>query len=84
MYVPTCLQVANSRPGGEFMKLPAYIKISPYRKPTKPRKGWPHHRGLRPLLFSNSGVGSFTSHKNQISVSAVRRDLWFFILIQED
>ena len=32
-------------------------------------EGWPQHRGLRPLLFSNSGVGSFTSHKNQISVS---------------
>ena len=25
------------------------------------RKGWPHHRGL----FSNSEVGSFTSHKNK-------------------
>ena len=25
-------------------------------------EGWPQHRGLRPLLFSNSGVGSFTSH----------------------
>ena len=36
-------------------------------------EGWPQHRGLRPLLFSNSGVGSFTSHKNQVSVSAVRR-----------
>ena len=23
-------------------------------------KGWPHHRGLRPLAFSNSSVGSFT------------------------
>ena len=22
-------------------------------------EGWPRHRGLRPLLFSNSGVGSF-------------------------
>ena len=35
--------------------------------PTNPttRKGWTHHRGLRPLLFSNSGVGSFTSHKNK-------------------
>ena len=32
-------------------------------------ESWPQHRGLRPLLFSNSGVGSFTSHKNQISVS---------------
>ena len=29
------------------------------------RKGWPHHRGLRPLLFSNSDVGSFMSHKNK-------------------
>ena len=28
-------------------------------------KGWPHHEGLRPLLFSNSDVGSFTSHKNK-------------------
>ena len=31
-----------------------------------PRKGWSHHRGLQPLLFSNSGVGSFTSHKNRL------------------
>ena len=37
-------------------------------------EGWPQHWGLRPLLFSNSGVGSFTSHKNQLSVSTVRRD----------
>ena len=37
-----------------------------------------------PLLFSNSGVGSFTSHKNQISVSAVRRDLRFSVLVRED
>ena len=29
------------------------------------RKGWSHHRGLRSLLFSNSDVGSFTSHKNK-------------------
>ena len=27
--------------------------------------GWSQHRGLRPLLFSNSGVGSFTSHKKK-------------------
>ena len=25
--------------------------------------GWPHHWGLCPQLFSNSGVGSFTSQK---------------------
>ena len=41
-------------------------------------EAWPQHRGLRALLFSNSGVGSFTSHMNKISVSAVRRDLRFF------
>ena len=29
------------------------------------RKGWPHHRAQRPLLFSNSGVGSFASHINR-------------------
>ena len=47
-------------------------------------ESWPQHRGLRPLLFSNSGVGSFTSHNNQISVRAVRRDLRFFVLIRGD
>ena len=31
----------------------------------------PHHRGLCPLLFRNSSVGSFTSHKNQNSERAV-------------
>ena len=46
--------------------------------------GWPQHSGLCALLFSNSGVGSFMSHKNQISVIAVRRDLQFLVLIQED
>ena len=29
------------------------------------RGGSLHHLGLRPLLFSNSGVGSFTSHMNR-------------------
>ena len=29
------------------------------------RQCWPHHRGLRPLLFSNRDVGSFMSHKNK-------------------
>ena len=36
------------------------------------------------LLYLNSGVISFTSHKNQTSDSAVRRDLRFFILVRED
>ena len=51
--------------------------------PTQPRKVWPHHRGLCPLLILNSGVGSFTSHKNQISESPVRWDLRVFILIRD-
>ena len=38
-------------------------------------EGWPQHRGLHPLLFSNSGMVVFTSVKNQVSVSALRRDL---------
>ena len=46
-------------------------------------EGWPHHRVLRPLLFSNSGVGSFTSHKNQISVCAVRRNHGFSSLSEK-
>ena len=37
----------------------------PYPIPKPVKRGWPHHRGLRPLLFSNSGVCSFTSHKNR-------------------
>ena len=47
-------------------------------------EGWPNHQGLRPVLFSNSGVGSFTSQKNQISERAVRRDLRVFVLIRDD
>ena len=39
--------------------------------PAQSHKGWPHHRGLRPLRFSNSDVGSFTSHKNK-SVKVLR------------
>ena len=43
-----------------------------------------HNTGVYVLLFLNSDVSSFTSHKNQISESAVRQDLRFFILIRED
>ena len=39
---------------------------------------------LSSLLFSNCGVGSFTSHMNQISESAVSLDLRLFVLIRED
>ena len=34
--------------------------------------------------LSNCGVGSFTSHMNQISESAVSLDLRLFVLIRED
>ena len=41
----------------------------PCRVPALPNpticKGWPHSQGLRALLFSNNGAGSFTSHKNR-------------------
>ena len=45
-------------------KVPCKVPSLPNPTPTT-RKGWPHHRGLRPLIFSNSDVGSFTSHKNR-------------------
>ena len=49
---------------------------------TQPRKGLPQHWFA--LLFLNSGVGSFMSHKNQISESAVRRDLRFTVLVGDN
>ena len=57
------------------MKLP-YIKISRYRLPTKlAQERLVPPQGLRTQLFSNSSVGCFKSHKNQINESAVR-DGW--------
>ena len=81
----------NSKLGHQHTKAPLAATLSPSDEltvPTQPMmwlvgEGWPPHRGLRPLLFWNSGVGSFTSYKNQISASAVRRDLRFFVLIRE-
>ena len=49
----------------------------PLHYPTSPWKGVPHHRSLRPLLFTISSVGSFTCCKNQSSERAVRRNLRF-------
>ena len=45
-------------------------KVQSLPNPTT-RKGWLHHWGLRPLLFSNGDLGSFTSHKNK-SVKVLR------------
>ena len=41
--------------------------------PTTPWKGVPHHRSLRPLLFTINSVGSFTCYKNLNSERTVRR-----------
>ena len=81
----------NSKLGRQHTKALLAAALSPLfyelTVPTQPDlndvvcEGLPQHRGLRPPLFSYSGVGSFTPHKNQISVSAVR---WFFVLIRED
>ena len=49
--------------------------------PSSGMVGHPTAVDYLPSLFSNSGVGSFTSHKNQINGSVVRLDLWFFVLI---
>ena len=51
-----------------------HARCHPYPIPQPVKRGWPHHWGLRRLLFSNIGVGSFTrpTHE-QISESAVFR-----------
>ena len=78
----------NSKLGRQHTKAPLAVALSPFMSllthPTHDVNdvwmmcgGWPHQQGVRPLLFSNSGVCSFTSQKNQISESAVRRDLRF-------
>ena len=56
-------------------------EVSSLPNPTT-RKGWPHHRGLRPLLFSNSSVGSFTSHKNK-SVKVLWDGTYGFLSLSE-
>ena len=76
------LQVAISTPEGGSRGYPC-IKISLANNPPSPGKVG-HTPGSTSQIFSNSGVGSFKSHKSQISESAVRRGLRFFVLIQED
>ena len=65
--------------------LPPCNWYQPTHYPPSPWKVVPHHRGLRPLLFTNRSVGSFTSNKNQNSGGAihVRRGLKFIVLIRE-
>ena len=40
---------------------------------TRSHPGWPHHRGLHPLLSRNSSASFFTSHRNQ---SEQWRSVW--------
>ena len=56
----------------------SHARCHPYPIPQPVKRGWPHHWGLRPLLFSSSGVCSFTFHMNwSVPESAVRPDLRF-------
>ena len=64
IYLPTFLD--TGLPRGMYTngtQAPGEVPLS-LPNPTT-RKGWPHYRGVRPLLFSNIGVGSFTSRKNK-------------------
>ena len=59
-----------------------YINISPYRivHPARPGKVGHTTTSVYVPYSSRTVSGSFTSHKNQIGESAVRRDLPFFFL----
>ena len=62
--LPTFLDTDLPRRNGHEWNSLVPCKVPSLPNPTTCR-GWPHHRGLRPLLFSNSGVGSLTSHLNR-------------------
>ena len=64
IYLPTFLDTGLPRGNVHERDSSPICKVPSVLNPTT-RKGWPHHRGLRPLLFSNSDVGSFTSHENK-------------------
>ena len=73
------LQVAIVTPkGGIAIYLRSLLTDNP---PSSGKVGHPTGVDYLPSLFSNSGVGSFTSHKNRINESVVTLDLWFFVLI---
>ena len=62
--LPTFLDTDMPRWNGHEWNSLVPCKVPSLPNPTT-RRGWPHHWGLRPLLFSNSGVVSFTSHMNR-------------------
>ena len=80
------LQVAITTLKKEYHEGIPILKSLLTNNPLSPGKpvGRPHHRSLRTLLFSKSGVDSFATHKNQIRESAVGGYLRFFVLIRED
>ena len=80
-----CLKVAITTPEGESWGYP-YIKISPYQSITHPaQEKVGHTTGLYvPCYFSRTVVWVLLRHKNQVSESAARRDLRFFVLFRED
>ena len=60
----------------------SHARCHPYPIPQPVKRGWPHHWGLRPLLFSNSGVCSFTFHMNW-SVKMLWDRTWGFLSLSE-
>ena len=63
--------------------LRSHARCHPYPIVPQPvKRGWPHHWGLRPLLFSNSGVCSFTFHMNW-SVKMLWDRTWGFLSLSE-
>ena len=69
------LQVAVATPKGGIAILRSLLTDN---LPSPGKVGHPPPtRVYVPSLFSNSGVGSFTSHTNQINESALRLDLCF-------
>ena len=66
----------------DYEVIPVLRSLRTADNSTQPGKGLPQHWFA--LLFLNSGVGPFMSHKNQISENVVRRDLRFSVLVGED
>ena len=62
--LPAFLDTGLPRGNGHERDSWVPCEVSSLPNPTT-RKVWPRNRGLRPQLFSESGVGSFTSHKNR-------------------
>ena len=79
----TALRMSRPLFVGSYLRY-SYSKISLYPNPPSPGKV-SHTTGIYvPTLFEQ-WCGFFSaSHKKQISESAVRRDLWCFVLIRED